>query len=474
MKIKHNDLLPDEKQPFLNCKLNRKKYADVLTTVVRSYSDGFVLALNGEWGTGKTTFVKMWQASLQNEEFQTIYFNAWENDFENEPMTALLGELKKLVGDETESYKSLLKKGVIITKNILPALAKGVVSKYIDAGVTLDVIEKSIDAATDLLDKEVEVYVNKKHGLLDFKIELEKYIEKKNCGKPVIFIIDELDRCRPDYAVEILEKLKHFFNVKGIVFVLSIDKIQLGHSIQGYYGSSKIDTNEYLRRFIDIEYKLPNPDEKIFCKYLYDYYQFSDFFNSPLRIKYGSLLNDGERFLTFAGKLFGTFSYTLRQQEKIFAHSRLVLRSFANNNYVFPDILMMLLHLKERESDFYNKIKENRYTIKNLVIEYEKLFSTILQEEIANVYSKTFMSIEAQLILFYNNSFIRSTNGNRYGSDLVVTRDGKEVLSFQTTIKDDKYSDKLKEFLVGRYNFEYSDFELSFLINRIDLLENVE
>ncbi len=225
MEIRHKDLLPDKENPFLHCKLGREKYANVLTTIVQNYADGFVLALNGEWGTGKTTFVRMWQASLEKATYKTIYFNAWENDFENEPLTALLGELKKLVDRKTEAYKSLLKKGVVISKNILPALAKGVISKYVDAGITLDVLEKSIEAATEILDKEVEEYVNKKQGLIDFKHELEKYIETNNNGKPVVFIIDELDRCRPNYAVELLEKVKHFFSVKGIVFVLSIDKL---------------------------------------------------------------------------------------------------------------------------------------------------------------------------------------------------------------------------------------------------------
>jgi predicted KAP-like P-loop ATPase len=95
MEIKHKELFPDKSQPFLHCKLDRQKYAGVLTSIVQNYADGFVLALNGEWGTGKTTFVRMWQASLEQANYKTIYFNAWENDFENEPLTALLGELKK-------------------------------------------------------------------------------------------------------------------------------------------------------------------------------------------------------------------------------------------------------------------------------------------------------------------------------------------------------------------------------------------
>ncbi len=59
MQIKHNDLIINQEAPFANCKLDREKYAHVLTSIVNNYADGFVLAINNEWGTGKTTFVKM-------------------------------------------------------------------------------------------------------------------------------------------------------------------------------------------------------------------------------------------------------------------------------------------------------------------------------------------------------------------------------------------------------------------------------
>ena len=86
MNIKHNEIKIPSANPFVNCKLNREPYAKVLTEIVNSYADGFVLAINNDWGTGKTTFVKMWRQQLINEGFQTIYFNAWENDFNNNPL----------------------------------------------------------------------------------------------------------------------------------------------------------------------------------------------------------------------------------------------------------------------------------------------------------------------------------------------------------------------------------------------------
>lgn len=374
MKIKHQELLPDANQPFLNCKLDREKYANVLTTIVQNYAEGFVLALNGEWGTGKTTFVRMWQASLEKSTYKTIYFNAWENDFENEPLIALLGELKMLSTNDNKTFKSLLNKGAIIAKNVLPALVKGVISKYVDAGATLEVLVKSIDAASDILSGEVDAYLNKQQSLIEFKNELETYIKANNDGKPVVFIIDELDRCRPDYAVEILEKIKHFFSVKGIVFVLSIDKKHLGHSIQGYYGSSNINSEEYLRRFIDLEYNLPEPDVSSFCKYLFDYYDFGSFFHSGERTNFHELRTDGDLFIKFTSKLFEIQKYTLRQQEKLFAQARLVLKTFLPNNHVFPILLFMLIHLKTLNLIYTMKLKIRNSHYKNSLIKLRMHF----------------------------------------------------------------------------------------------------
>lgn len=472
MKIKHNDLIPDKDNPFQLCKLGREKYANILTNIVQNYAEGFVLALNGEWGTGKTTFVKMWQASLEKNGYKTIYFNAWENDFESEPMTAILGEFKNLVGVHIDKYKSLLKAGAIVTKNVLPAILKGLISRYIDADKTLEVFQKSIEAATEILDKQVDDYISKKQGLIDFKIELERFVDSSIGEKPIIFLIDELDRCRPDYAVEVLEKVKHFFSVKGIVFVLSIDKVQLGHSIQGYYGSEHIDSNEYLRRFIDIEYKLPKPDDDVFCGYLYDYYEFDEFFKSSIRSNSHELRDDGKLFKEFAVRLFADYKYTLRQQERIFAYSRIVLKSIANNNYVFPDIFLLLIHFKDRKIDLYNNIKYLRLSIQDLVNEYESIFSEILKDEISGVNFKEFMLIESRLILFYYNSWIRDSKKVRSNYELFTRKENKIILSFKTTMNNELYNDALGDFLANRgYSNSYS-YQLNHLINKIDLMDD--
>jgi hypothetical protein len=473
MEIKHKDLVIDDNNPFVNCQLNRKQYAGILTSIVRNYADGFVLALNNEWGTGKTTFVRMWKRQLINDGYKTMYFNAWENDFEMEPLIAILGELKKLIGEkDNKGFKSLLKKGVIISKNVFPALAKAVASKYLDTDVTIDVIGKSIEAATEILDREVDEYVNKKQGLAEFKVELAKYIKANNNEKPVVFIIDELDRCRPDYAVEVLEKIKHFFSVEGIVFVLSIDKIQLGHSIQGFYGSDKIDTNEYLRRFIDIEYQLPAPDGEAYCKYLYSYYQFEEFFNLPERDNSNEIRGDGQSFVSFVSTLFNKHKYTLRQQEKLFAHSRLVLNTFSKKGYVFPELLFLLIHIRDFEIQFYNDIKTKKLTIQELVTKIESVFYIHLNNDEEEY--PVFVHTETLFILFYYNYYFKGIYNHKY--QLIDKIDETESLTFQSKTVIEGAENRILRLLSHFKNnlFTYDRMDLNYLLKKIDLLENIK
>ena len=95
-------------------------------------------------------------------------------------------------------------------------------------------------------------------------------LEFKNNNRPLIIIIDELDRCRPSYAVELLEVAKHVFAVDHIVFVLAVNRSQLSHSVKALYGND-FDAYGYLRRFFDVDFRLPDPSrEKFFRKSLSD------------------------------------------------------------------------------------------------------------------------------------------------------------------------------------------------------------
>lgn len=469
MKIKHHEIEIPQEKPFSNCKLNREQYAKVLTEIIRNYAEGFVLAINNQWGTGKTTFVKMWKQQLINEGFQAIYFNAWENDFNNNPLVAIMSELKPLTKgkiDNERIFKSVVEKGAVLTKNIAPALVKSLIKKYVvDTDVIDAAIENATKAATEILEEEIKEYTDKKKTIKEFRSELQKFIETTESQKPLVFIVDELDRCRPTYSVEVLEQLKHFFSVPGIVFVLSIDKNHLASSIKGFYGSDKINTDEYLRRFIDLEYSIRKPSNKVFCDYLFGYYEFSDFFSSHERKQYSELQNDAGYLLEVAELLFNKTNATLRQQEKIFGLTRLILNSFKSNQHTFSHLLFVLVFVRTMHSELYEKIERNALTLQELS---DAIFD-LMPSEIRNKYGLNFIYVVALLLHFYNN------NQDYQKKVELLTKDeeGNPITPIKINLDTNDSKELSRSFEHIMRQWSYRDTSLIFLTNKISLTETI-
>lgn len=469
MKIKHHEIIPNEENPFTECKLAREPYARVLTDIVSTYADGFVLAINNEWGTGKTTFIKMWQQLLKNEGFQTVYFNAWENDFDSNPLVAMMAELETLTNAKNKKvFNSVVKKGAILVKNIAPALAKSLIKKNfgnIDDYLA-DAIENTTKATTEILEEEIKKYSSKKKTIVEFRKELEKFAKVSGNLKPLVIFVDELDRCRPSYSVEVLEQIKHLFSVSGIVFVLSIDKHHLGSAVKGFYGSELIDSNEYLRRFIDLEYSIPSPQPNLFIEYLFTFYQFNDFFSSDERRRYTAADDDGPLLIKTATYLFTKEGSTLRQQERVFALTRLVLCSVKSNQFIFPELLFILVYFKILQNELFKKIEGNKLTVQALSeLFFESTYS-----------GKNFISeinllyIEALLLWFYNNKQSRQDK-----IELIIK---DEHGNLNTPIKSKIENKDTRINLAQCFehitkNWSYESVNLDYLLNKINLTESI-
>lgn len=166
-------------------------------------------------------------------------------------------------------------------------------------------------------------YQSKKDNLVSFKNQLSEFVASEANEKPVFFFIDELDRCNPHYAVKLLERVKHLFEVPNIIFVLAVNINQLQYAVQGFYGSSNIDGKEYLRRFIDIEYTLPAPNMEEYCKYLFDAYDFGIFFNHESRMWNRDFQSEEQFFNNISSDITVASNISLRTANKIFAYTRL-------------------------------------------------------------------------------------------------------------------------------------------------------
>lgn len=470
MKPKHYDFdfSKNGNNSFQDCKLGREKYAEILTDILNLYSEGFVLAINNKWGTGKTTFIKMWENYLKNKSFKTLYFNAWENDFENDVLVALLAELEILRDTNLESnFKNILKKATPLLKKSSLGLIKGL-SKKVGADELVQAIVEGVSEGTiEGLENKIESYTNRKKGIQDFRKTLETYVELLGGGKPIIFIIDELDRCRPSYAVEVLEQVKHLFSVSGIVFVLAIDKEQLGHAVRGVYGSENINADEYLRRFIDIEYSIPEPNIKNYCDYLYSYFDYQSFFEIKERISYPELKDDKYGFLFYSNLLFTNSKISLRQIEKIYSLCRIALKLFPLNNYVYPSLFILLNYLKICNSKLFYEIKEKKISIQELLNKIENLFpNTIPKDNEQN----SIIFTNAILLILYKNYLNVDVYQNKI--ELVNKNEkGENEFNFNS-----KYENK--ELIRGIEYFNRShhisiNINLGYLFNKIDLLEPI-
>lgn len=212
---------------------NRAQFADQLEAIAKTYAEEncCVINLYEKWGEGKTWFLERWVQRLEAKNACVVYFDAFKHDLHEEPFMSLISVLISLV----EKHKSFCSTKTIaslqnaakralhhIIFNSLELLSKGI--------ITADNLEKINDeymsqTCNKIFDIELENYRKKNTDFEELKKSLTNVTKeiKKTTESPLFFIIDELDRCRPSYALEILEKIKHFFDVPHMIFVLSMN-----------------------------------------------------------------------------------------------------------------------------------------------------------------------------------------------------------------------------------------------------------
>ena len=246
--------VPDD-DPFRDDLLGRKEFAETLAATLGAIDGPGVFAIDGGWGTGKTTFVAMFSQHLRNEHFRVVNINAWETDYADDPLSALVSSLADAEEDATrrDSFKST---AVGLLRVVAPPAIRIATSGLLNLDAAFE------KGAGDVLAKFAE------HGLARFEQHAKSMaafkerlaeLADEDPDKPLVVIVDELDRCRPTYAVEMLETIKHAFDVDNLIFVLAVNRQQLDRSAAVLYGTS-CDPESYFRRFFDVESRLPDAD----------------------------------------------------------------------------------------------------------------------------------------------------------------------------------------------------------------------
>ena len=289
IRIQPTEITVPQGDPFKNDCLGRKEPAVILTQIVGSLQGPCVLAVDAAWGAGKTTFLRIWSQYLRNNGFPVVDFNAWETDFSGDPFIALSTELTKGLQEHTDQriatqvaeLKKAAKKVVI---RAVPSAIRLATGGILDVDPLLALREEAGQTSTSHFRDRLTDYLQTQKSVKEFRHIVQTMAEtlsESSDNRPLVVVIDELDRCRPSYATELLEVAKHLFTVDHIVFVLAVNRSELAHSISALYGS-RFDADGYLRRFFDVDFRLPDVNRSEFIDTLLHSTQIDDYFSSRI------------------------------------------------------------------------------------------------------------------------------------------------------------------------------------------------
>lgn len=276
--MKSLDLTPTNENVYnslINDSIGRGEFVRQFVKMLNAIEDNCTIALEGNWGSGKTFFVKQVKMVLDahNPNYQPVngflteerrkvikekcsefnaedgstelkpqlcvYYDAWRNDNDEDPILSLFYSIVKEIGSDF-SFKK--KSTLNIFSELINLACNKDISKLkeeLKGENALDLIKKTKDEA-DTVSKFLQ-------SLLP------------EVGERLIVFVDELDRCKPSYAVKILERIKHYFLDEKITFVFSVNINELQHTIKKHYGSD-FDATRYLDRFFDLRATLPKFD----------------------------------------------------------------------------------------------------------------------------------------------------------------------------------------------------------------------
>jgi len=371
-------------------KFGLEPFAVELTRYIQEESkfvDGsFVLSLNSEFGSGKSTFFEMWADKLKSDgdKFEVVYINAWESDFQGEPLLAIISCLLNLLQSTGDSKEV---KTIKETAGKLCKFALSVGNDVVQRFTGVDVIKAGQYAESK------DGIAKSKSGYACFRLYKERceLFEKlktllrsltAKSERPILVIIDELDRSKPNYAIEFLETVKHFFDISGLIFVLGVDKNQLASSAKALFGQQLV-FDEYYRKFAHRDVNLPvksQPMTERFCRKLVEEYFSEEAFGKKNRFSYAK--HDSYRINDIVN-LCIAFSLNARQIHELFRITAHILSTTTQTNsyllwgWHIGTFFMTALSIKYRSE--YDKIGNGEISLSEFTIFLKKL--TLFNED---------------------------------------------------------------------------------------------
>lgn len=378
MKLVTPSLPVGDSDGFANDVLQRKQFGDALLNLVIRSTDELVISLDGKWGEGKTTFVRMWQGLLKEKGIPSIYIDAFQNDYTEDAFISIASAITSYVdqhspeSQKSSAFKDKAKKvGVRLlswtAKIGIKAATLGIIKETdIDAlseigdDVAADTSETIAELVKERLNthsKEAELIQSFRESLSDLPANLIG-----NSSGRLVIVIDELDRCKPSFALEVLEKIKHLFSVKNVVFLLVMHKQQLEEAIRSVYGPN-IDAHTYLQKFINVETSIPkritnrhgrhNNDIELYIKRLLELHEITTW-------------GDDRNIVDCLTPLAQHFNLSLRQLEKVFTNLAIIYSTSEENHLRSVPIIVFIAVIKVVKPSMFGDIQFGRISFATL------------------------------------------------------------------------------------------------------------
>jgi hypothetical protein len=410
---KTQDPTINPRAPWDNDDLNREREGVLLTRLIQSLTGSYVIALKGGWGTGKSVFLRRLSANLENHRIPVIPIDAWRTDYLEDPLISFVAATEQRIAEERSRSETRIEKGKSIAIGL--ASSAGRLSPAI-SGLIADTFAPGSGEAAKAAAEGVEMsgkavldaIKTKKDAEIRFRELLSAardHLTKRPAGRPVrpiVIALDELDRCRPSYAVKVLERIKHFFDVPGVIFVIATDGTNLPGAVSSVYGE-KIDGEMYLRKFFDYEFDLSEPDSNYFSKTLESQFEFDHIIASspyladrerasqmvltPSDHDYKEPVSNYDRGLD-AFEILSSFQFfarhlklSLRDQSQAFTLVNAYLRTLKSDVMVYPAVLSFIYCLRFSEPQTYEKIRTSQIRLKSIFLKDASRLSLVNDSE---------------------------------------------------------------------------------------------
>ena len=362
------------------------EFGERLGNLVSNIDEPLVITLDAPWGSGKSVFIKQWAGLMRERGASVVHFDAFGNDVHDDAFLALASEIhflaKETLGEDNSPAKTFLDTAKKVGKTFAPiglrlAARVGTAGLIEDVGKGSDAVKAIIEAVGNETEKILENTISEKlqktreeHALLEsFReslMNVSKAIAEKEQTEdrrplPLVFIVDELDRCRPPFALDVIERVKHLFSVPNVCFVLVMDLPQFETAIRGAYGG-EFDAQTYLEKFYHLKVMLPEPNyvsQKKRDRYI-------EYLWRNLKPEFRDN-QDAELVLEEIRFLVNAHELSLRKIERALTNVVLAAAVANESRWFNPPVLAGLCIMRQTHPDLYERAQENSLTWEDIV-----------------------------------------------------------------------------------------------------------